>query len=60
MDPKREIENKEVGDLPVNRGLNIQGRKIKKGISTIKGSRIALKNNEIKDIVKVIRSLESK
>ena len=35
-------------------------KKIKKEISSIKGSGITLINNEIKDIMKVIRSLENR
>ena len=36
----------------VDIGLNLLGRKIKKGISSITGSSITLTNNETKEIVK--------
>ena len=36
------------------------GKKIKKGISSITGSGITLTNNEIKYIMKVIKSLEKR
>ena len=41
-------------------GFNIFGRKIKKGISPITGLGITLTNNGLKDIVKVIKSLENR
>ena len=44
----------------VDIGLNLLGRKIKKGISSITGSSITLTNNETKEIVKWIKSLEKK
>ena len=44
-------------DILVDAGLNLLGSKIKKGISSITGSGITLTNNEIKDIIKVIKSL---
>ena len=47
-------------DILVDSGLNIIGKKIKKGISSITRSGITLKNNEIKDIIKIIKSLENK
>ena len=50
-DPK-EIES----NLFVDTGLGITGIEIKKGISSIAGSRITLTNNEIKDIIKDIIS----
>ena len=43
----------------VDAGINIIGKKIKNGISLVKGSGITLTNHEIKDIVKVIKSLEN-
>ena len=36
--------------------FNIIGKSIKKGISSIMGSGITLTNNEMKDIIKVIKS----
>ena len=36
------------------------GRKIKKGISSIKGLGVTPTNNEIKEIIKVIKSLENR
>ena len=44
----------------VDAGINIIGKKIKNGISLVKGSGITLTNHEIKDIIKVIKSLENK
>ena len=41
----------------VDAGLKLIVRKIKKGISLITGLWITLTNNEINDIVKVIKSL---
>ena len=46
-------------DILVDAGLDTVGKKIKIGISTITGSAITLTNNEIKDIIKVIKSLEN-
>ena len=42
-------------DILEDAGLKIIGKKIKKGISSTTGSRITLKSNEIKNIIKVIR-----
>ena len=36
------------------------GRKIKKGILSIKGLGVTPTNNEIKEIIKVIKSLENR
>ena len=47
-------------DVFVDAGLSLLGKKIKKGISSIKGSGITLTNNEIKDIMKVIKYLENR
>ena len=44
----------------VDAGINIIGKKIKNGISLVKGSGITLTNHEIKDIIKVIKSLENR
>ena len=41
-------------------GLCLLGEKIKKGISSITGLETTLTNNEIKDIMKVIKSLENR
>ena len=40
---------------PVDTGLSLFGKTFKKGISTLIGSGITLKANEIKDIMKVIK-----
>ena len=45
---------------PVDAGLSLLVKKIIKGISSIKGSGITLTNNEIKDIMKVIKSLANR
>ena len=59
---EKELKNtgiKKLNDEPlVNTGLNIICKKIKRQTSSITGSGITLRNNQIKDIVKVIKSLE--
>ena len=59
---EKELKNtgiKKLNDeLRVNTGLNIICKKIKRQTSSITGSGITLRNNQIKDIVKVIKSLE--
>ena len=59
MNPKdkNESKNKGIGDFAVDTGLNIVG---KKGILTLESLWITVTNNEIKDIVKVINSLENR
>ena len=52
----KEIDNKLFLDI----GLNAIGKKIKSEISSITGSGITLTNNLIKDIMKVIKSLENR
>ena len=47
-------------DILVDAGLNIIGKNIKKGISSITGLGITLTSNEIKDFIKVIKSLENR
>ena len=44
----------------VDAGLNLLGKKIKKGISLITRSDITLRNNEIKHIIKVIKFSENR
>ena len=46
----------------VGAGINVLGKKRqnKKRLSTIMGSAITLENNEAKDIIKIIRSLENR
>ena len=44
----------------VDAGINIIGKKIKSGISLVTSSGITLINHEIKDIIKVIKSLENR
>ena len=44
----------------VDAGINIIGKKIKNGIPLVKSSGITLINHEIKDIIKVIKSLENR
>ena len=39
-------------DITVDAGLNLLGKNIKKGISSITDSGLTLTNNEIKDIIK--------
>ena len=52
----KEIDSK----LFLDAGLNIIGKKINKGISSITASGITLTNNEVKNILKVIKSLENR
>ena len=47
-------------DILADAGLNFHGKEIKKGISSITGSGTTLANNEIKDKIKVIKSLENR
>ena len=47
-------------DIHVDAGLIIIGEKIRKGIFSITGSGITLTNNEIKDIINLIKSLENR
>ena len=60
----KELKNKSLKEtdskLFLDTRLNIIGKKIKEGISSINSSGITLTNNEIKDIIKVIKSLENK
>ena len=44
----------------VDPGTNIISNKIKSGISLLMGSRKTVTNHEIKDIIKVIKSLENR
>ena len=44
----------------VDAGINIIGKKIKSRISLVTSSGITLINHEIKDIIKVIKSLENR
>ena len=44
----------------VDAGINIISIKIKNGISLVTSSGITLINHEIKDIIKVIKSLENR
>ena len=47
-------------DDAVDAGLSLLSKKIKKEILSIVGSGITLTNNEIKDIMKAIKSLENR
>ena len=47
-------------DILVDAALNIIGKKIKKRISSMMGLWITLTNNKIKDIIKLIMSLENR
>ena len=44
----------------VDAGINIIGKKIKNGVPLVTSSGITLINHEIKDIIKVIKSLENR
>ena len=60
----KELKNKDPKKIDSNLFVyterNIIGKKIKKGISSNTDSRITLTNNEIKDIIKEIKSLENR
>ena len=47
-------------DIFVDEVFNVIGKNIKKGILSISGSGITLTNNEIKDIIKLIKTLENR
>ena len=47
-------------DMFVDPGTNIISNKIKSGISLLIGSRTTVTNHEIKDFIKVIKSLENR
>ena len=47
-------------DILVDAGINIIGEKIKNRISSVTGSGITLTNYEVKDKMKVIKSLENR
>ena len=49
-----------INNVFLDAGLNLLGKKIKKVISSIAGSGITLTDNEIKDINKVIKSLDNR
>ena len=58
-------ESKNIGatknnDILKNAGLHLLGEKIKKGISSVTSPAITLTNNEIKNIKKIIKSVENK
>ena len=55
INPKKDLEN-----LAVDEELDVVGKKIKNEISSITGSGITWKNDEIKSIIKVIRPLEER
>ena len=56
----KDLNNKEGGDFLVDTVLNVIGKAIKKKLPNFKCSGLTLTNNEIKDIIKVIRSLENR
>ena len=55
----KELINKGPGYSFANAGIDVFTKKLKEGISEIAGSGITLTNNAIKDIIKVISSLEN-
>ena len=59
----QKLENKDSKEINSNlagTGVNNIGKKFKKWISSITGSGSTLTNNKIKDIIKVIKSLEKR
>ena len=61
---KKELKNTDTkqinSNLLVDTGINIIGKKNLKLLLLIKGSGLTLTNNQIKDITKVIRSIENR
>ena len=55
IDTKKYNNNNNKNNLYIDAGLNITGKKIREKI----GSGITLTNNEVKNIIKVIKSLEN-
>ena len=57
----KNMSGKKLNDYDlIDGGLSLLDKNIKKGISTMTSSGITLTNNEIKDIMKVIKSLENR
>ena len=54
------MKNQIPDDILVDTGINIIDKKIKNGTLSVTSSGITLTNHEIKDIIKVIKSLESR
>ena len=52
--------NADYNDILVDSVLDVVNKKIKKGILSITDSGVTLTNNEVKDIMKVIKSLENR
>lgn len=51
---------KDIPKFIINAGLNIAGEKLNKQLSSVMGSGITLRNNEIKDTTKVIKSQDNR
>ena len=54
------VKTKSIAEALLQTGNNLINNKIKKSSSLLMGSGITLTNNEIKGIIKVIRSLENR
>ena len=54
------MKNQFLDDILVDAGINIIDEKIKNGILSVTGSAITLTKHEIKDIIKLIKSLENR
>ena len=54
------MKTKSIAEALLQTGNNLINNKIKKSSSLLMGSGITLTNNEIKGIIKVIRSLENR
>ena len=54
------LKNQILDDILEDAGINIIDKKIKNGILSVTGSGITLTSHEIKDIIKVIKSLENR
>ena len=60
LNESKSMGAKKIEDEIVDAGLCLLGKKIKKGVSSFHGSGITPTNNEITDLMKVIKSLENR
>ena len=60
LNESKNMGAKKIEDTIVDAGLSLPGKTIEKEISSFNSSRVTLTNNEIKDIIKVVKSLENR
>ena len=60
LNESKSMGAKKIEDEIVDAGLCLLGKKIKKGVSSFHGSGTTPTNNEIRDLMKVIKSLENR